>query len=225
MKLTITFNEISVEDALTMLKLVETTPDVEDEEKSDAEVDSGDTADKKPARRRRKKPAAETDPKPDAPAGQPAGDVDGVGDQGGTGRRRRRANADDAVGGESDPPRWRRNRASAATGSDTGSGGEDDAGGGSAEKGDSDVNPTTASAPAGGRRKKNAKKTASSPSEPEKSEITDADVAKAASAAAEKLTPKGVTEILDQFSVDNVGALNQEQRREFIDQLDAKVEG
>lgn len=52
--------------------------------------------------------------------------------------------------------------------------------------------------------------------------ISDADVAKAASEGAQKLTPKVVSEILEEFGVGNVAELDQAQRREFMDILVAE---
>ncbi len=54
-------------------------------------------------------------------------------------------------------------------------------------------------------------------------EISDADVAKAASEGAQRLTPKVVTGILEEFGVSNVAELSQEQRREFMKALDDYV--
>ena len=51
-------------------------------------------------------------------------------------------------------------------------------------------------------------------------EISDADVAKAASEGAQRLTPKVVTSILEEFGVGNVAELDQTQRREFRIALD-----
>ena len=55
-------------------------------------------------------------------------------------------------------------------------------------------------------------------------EISDADVAKAASAAAEILTPDVVMAVLEEFDVDNVSMLDQDARRDFISVLDQKVD-
>ncbi len=56
-----------------------------------------------------------------------------------------------------------------------------------------------------------------------KDEITDRDVSKAASEGAAELTPAAVRGILDQFAVANVGELDQEQRREFIDMVEDAI--
>lgn len=53
--------------------------------------------------------------------------------------------------------------------------------------------------------------------------LTDEDVTKAASLAAQILMPIGVTAILEQFGVSHVGELSQEQRREFCDLLTLAV--
>ena len=54
-------------------------------------------------------------------------------------------------------------------------------------------------------------------------EITDRDVAKAASDGAQQITPAVVRKILDQFAVANVGDLDQGQRREFIDLIEDAI--
>ena len=64
----------------------------------------------------------------------------------------------------------------------------------------------------------------SSASTDEIDEIDDDDVAKAASAAAEILTPDVVMALLEEFSVTNVGMLDQDARRDFISILDQKVD-
>lgn len=55
-------------------------------------------------------------------------------------------------------------------------------------------------------------------------EITDRDVAKAASEGAQELTPTAVRGILDPFGVSNVADLDQGQRRKFIDLIDDAIE-
>jgi len=55
-------------------------------------------------------------------------------------------------------------------------------------------------------------------------EISDRDVGKAASAAAQVLTVKVVQEIKGEYGVSNVQELDQDQRREFIDQLNGLLE-
>jgi len=50
-------------------------------------------------------------------------------------------------------------------------------------------------------------------------ELTDADVSKAASEGAKRLTPKVVMEILVKIGVECVNDLDQEQRRKFVDEL------
>tara|TARA_R110000787_G_scaffold97868_3_gene201604 strand:- start:4574 stop:5002 length:429 start_codon:yes stop_codon:yes gene_type:complete len=52
-------------------------------------------------------------------------------------------------------------------------------------------------------------------------DISDADVAKAASQAASRITPKAVTAVLEEFGVGTVNDLDQAQRQEFMDRLDA----
>ncbi len=53
--------------------------------------------------------------------------------------------------------------------------------------------------------------------------ITDNAVVKAASQAAEHILPAGVSKVLKTFGVDKVNELDQDQRREFIDTLAAKM--
>ena len=55
-------------------------------------------------------------------------------------------------------------------------------------------------------------------------EVSDADVAKAASAAAEILTPDVVMAVLEEFGVASVDMLDQDARRDFIAILDQKVD-
>ena len=71
--------------------------------------------------------------------------------------------------------------------------------------------------PASPKRRRRAKATE------EQDEISDADVAKAASEGAQRLTPKVVTNILSEYGVDNVAELSQNQRREFMTALDEYV--
>ena len=71
-------------------------------------------------------------------------------------------------------------------------------------------------------RKRNAK-SRSKKAEPVSDEITDADLAKAASHGAEEIGPKLVTEILEQFGVGNVAELKDDQRKEFIDLIDSEM--
>ena len=54
-------------------------------------------------------------------------------------------------------------------------------------------------------------------------EITDADLARAASNGAEEIGPKLVTEILEQFGVGNVSELKGSQRKEFIELLNSET--
>jgi hypothetical protein len=52
-------------------------------------------------------------------------------------------------------------------------------------------------------------------------EISDADVAKAASNAANKIPPNDVKAILNGFRVDTVNELGQDARQDFLDKLSA----
>ena len=58
---------------------------------------------------------------------------------------------------------------------------------------------------------------------PSDDEISDEDVMRVASEGAQHLTPKVVTEVLEEFGVAHVGEFDQEQRREFIDQIESKI--
>ena len=60
--------------------------------------------------------------------------------------------------------------------------------------------------------------------EPVSDEITDADLAKAASIAAEAITPAKVMATLEQFGVGDVSQLKGEDRREFLDLLDEEID-
>lgn len=66
--------------------------------------------------------------------------------------------------------------------------------------------------------------TTASTASPSNDEVTDNDVVKAASAAAEQLTPDVVMAVLEEFGVNNVGMLDQDARRDFISVLDQKVD-
>ena len=74
-------------------------------------------------------------------------------------------------------------------------------------------------------RRKGKRKAAAKPAEEAVAEdqISDADVAKAASAAAPVITPKAVKEVLGAFGVSTVNDLSQTQRRDFIDNLATQV--
>ena len=55
-------------------------------------------------------------------------------------------------------------------------------------------------------------------------ELTDADVSKAASEGAKRLTPKVVMEILVKIGVECVNDLDQEQRRKFVTKVKQLVD-
>tara|TARA_Y100000310_G_scaffold25627_2_gene24534 strand:- start:9696 stop:10154 length:459 start_codon:yes stop_codon:yes gene_type:complete len=79
-------------------------------------------------------------------------------------------------------------------------------------------------APKAGSRRRGVRAKAEEPAPPaSEGELTDEDVTKAASLAAETLMPKGVTEILTQFGTGDLKALDQGQRREFCDLLTMAV--
>jgi hypothetical protein len=83
-----------------------------------------------------------------------------------------------------------------------------------------------ASPKTGSRRKGNgAAPKEEAPAAEEEGGITDSDLAKAASEAARLVTSGAVTEVIDQFGVGHLRELDQEQRREFLEALKAKVEG
>lgn len=122
-------------------------------------------------------------------------------------RRRGRAASDaeaaDARGDEYDKPRRRRRRSAP------------------------DDDPSTAQ-PVGRQRRRGKTTAGTAPTVTSGSahdEITDRDVAKAASEGAQELTPAAVRGILDPFGVSNVADLNQGQRREFINLIDAAIAG
>ena len=53
--------------------------------------------------------------------------------------------------------------------------------------------------------------------------ISASDLAKAASLGAEALTPKGVTAILNEFGVNHTDELADENKREFLDRIEAAI--
>lgn len=61
------------------------------------------------------------------------------------------------------------------------------------------------------------------PPEDAEGNISDADVTKAASHAAQKITPRVVKEILAEFGTANTADLDQEQRQEFVERLNAEM--
>lgn len=81
--------------------------------------------------------------------------------------------------------------------------------------------PKEPEAPKAGSRRKTAKPPA--PADDGDDEINDADLSKAASEAAQVITPGGVQEILDQFGC-ALRELDQSQRQEFLDLVKTAVE-
>lgn len=74
------------------------------------------------------------------------------------------------------------------------------------------------------RRTETSATTASATTTPASDDkITDADLAVAASQAAQKITPKAVMDIMEEFGVGKVNELKPKQRREFLDQLKDKM--
>ena len=73
------------------------------------------------------------------------------------------------------------------------------------------------------KKRRNKRKKSQEKEAPVSDEITDADLAKAASNGAEEIGPKLVTEILEQFGVGNVSELKGDQRKEFIDLINKEV--
>ena len=64
-----------------------------------------------------------------------------------------------------------------------------------------------------------------SPTPTSPSKLTDTDLAKAASAAAQKLTPKVVMEIMSRFNgAKSVNALKDGSRQKFVDVLNKRME-
>ncbi len=82
------------------------------------------------------------------------------------------------------------------------------------------ADPTPAPHPA---RLGEALQNTSTTKSPSDDDISDADVAKAASEGAQELTPTVVTAILEEFGVSVVNDLSQEQRREFVDQIATEI--
>ena len=68
------------------------------------------------------------------------------------------------------------------------------------------------------------KKSSPKKAKPISDKITDADLAKAASIAAEAITPALVMAFLEQLGVGDVSELKGDERREFLDLLDEEVE-
>ena len=114
-------------------------------------------------------------------------------------RRRRRGNSDDAVGGEDNTSRRRRNRTSDTT--DDGTSGEGETSGRSR------------------RRSRGTKEDASA-----ERKITAADLAKAASEAAQDLGPAAVKAFVTEFEVDDLSELDEDQKAQFIDGLAEMME-
>ena len=83
----------------------------------------------------------------------------------------------------------------------------------------------TATDSGNGRRRRRGKAAPAeeAPAEEVSDEISDADVSRAASQAAEVITPQEVTAVLESFGVASVGELDQAQRREFLDTLNERM--
>lgn len=78
------------------------------------------------------------------------------------------------------------------------------------------------SAPTAGRRSKkkgSSAELAKAAKSPSKDDVSDEDLTKAASQAAASIGAPAVMDILDEFGVDEVRSLNQDQRREFVAKL------
>lgn len=94
----------------------------------------------------------------------------------------------------------------------------------------SEVDPTDTPAPSetaktAGKRSRRAKPSGAKPASTKKSrskkdDVSDEDLTKAASQAAALLGPPAVMDVLDEFAVEEVRDLSQEQRKEFMAKLD-----
>ena len=147
----------------------------------------------KPARHRTRKVSADAGA---ADAASDAGSDDGPSGKAPPRRRRRGTDGDAAVGGGSDKPRGRRASAQVSPDAGTGDG--------------------TESAPS---RRRGKRKDAKVSEDIGGGEISDQDLMKAASEAADQLTPAAVMEILEEFAVSQVAELDQTQRPEFLGRL------
>ena len=202
MKVSVVFSDVSVGEAESLWKFVE-------------EQDLHLSHDKPPRRRRTKEEllaAAEAKPEPETISPT---ETELTADELTPPSRRRRAAAAGGVdqpadAGSEDKPVRRRRRRSAE--SDTGP---------SASGEESQPAPPVRSRP------RRAKEAESDPREAQgggSDNVTDVDVAKAASEAARALTSPVVLAVLEEFGVGNVAELSQEQRREFTGQLREKVD-
>lgn len=128
------------------------------------------------------------------------------------GRRGRRgaAPAGEVPGApEANPTQGRRSRCGASNAADAGH---------STEAATASTAATTSPsepAPAPARRRRQ---------QPEQTGISDADLSKAASQAAEIISPETVMEILGEFGVTEVNKIAQELRQEFLDILNSEIE-
>ena len=176
--------------------------------------------DEKPVRRRRRRP--QVDNGETRPDGAAAGDDDEPSDgdvETPVRRRRRRASSEDDSSRTS-----RRSRSKRGDDKGAGAGGDseeeitpDDVRHGRRQRGE----PEESAKASARRRQRSAQEVAEG--DVSDDEITDRDVAKAASDGAQQITPAAVRKILDQFAVANVGDLNQGQRREFIDLIEDAI--
>jgi len=83
------------------------------------------------------------------------------------------------------------------------------------------ASPASASKAKASKRKGNSKLKPTSIGQNLDDEITDIDLIKAASSAAKVLTPKEVKQVLEDVGVAVVGEIPQEERRAFLDTLNA----
>lgn len=96
----------------------------------------------------------------------------------------------------------------------------------SSAEGEDQSRPTEAAAStAGASSRRRVPATSAPPATTSRSDdkISDADLARAASHAAMKITPKAVMSILEQFGVEKTNDLKPEVRREFLDQVEDAV--
>lgn len=131
-------------------------------------------------------------------------------------RRRRGGAAEEAPAeAEANPPtRRRRGNAEAAVSENADA--QSAAGDGDAASADASTAETTSPSEETSSRRRGGKAPASDA-------ISDADLSKAASAAAAEIGPNRVKEVVANFGVGNLAELPQDQRREFLDTLKAEV--
>lgn len=174
-------------------------------------------------------PAA--DPTPST--GQPGAPSAGVSQGSAPASRRRRGGAAPAAdptnstAPNAEPPAQQQTAAASAAPGQTGSrrrrsgGAADDPTSAPAPSAGSDATSAATATPAPSRRRTQAPAVGDVPPAPpvHDDKITDADLSRAASDAAAKITPAEVMKVMAEFGVKSVGAIPQERRRAFLDAL------